>query len=338
MNADWQTFLTTRDLRLNRETGLGDKPTSDTPTASLCATTDYSILAVKGEGAANFLQGQTTCDVLGLADNTATHGAICNPKGRVFTNFMLFAQDSGFWLIVPSVLAASIEKRLRMYVLRSPVSIDNIGDSLGLFGICCNQLPDSIERSAEQSDNKHYPVINGNDWQIVKISPSQWFFAGTPKIAKQQWIDLAALHDFAESGPECWRLRCILNGIPTVAIETSEVFVPQMINLDALGGISFKKGCYTGQEIVARMHYLGKLKRRMYLATSASGQLPVPGDPIFSSENNQSTGQVVNAEYTHKQEIRMLAVLRIDQADSANIHFEKPIHFPIKILELPYTF
>ncbi|MGH8499794.1 MAG: YgfZ/GcvT domain-containing protein, partial [Methylococcales bacterium] len=332
MNPKWQSFLTTRNLVSGRD----QDPTLASSRPSVIATKQFSCLIVTGQDAATFLQGQTTCDVLGLHNDRATPGAICNPKGRVLSTFLMLIRENGYRLILPETLAPAIEKKLRMYVLRSRVSIENRTNSIAIFGLSCDRLPERVGRSQAQSADARYPVINAENWQIAKAGPNQWLFIGTPQSAVQQWTDLVSLDGFAETGNEYWNLLCILNGIPTLGTETTETFVPQMINLDALGGISFEKGCYTGQEIIARMHYLGKLKRRMVLAASRSGQLPAPGDPVYASEHEQSIGQIVNAEFLETREIRLLAVLQIDRIESDSIHLFDPDASPLKMLDLPY--
>ncbi|MCI0654674.1 MAG: folate-binding protein [Methylococcaceae bacterium] len=324
--------MTTRNLVSGRDQGLAlfvSRP-------CVIAIRQFSCLTVTGQDAATFLQGQTTCDVLGLHNNRATPGAICNPKGRVLSTFLMFMREPGYRLILPEILAAAIEKKLRMYVLRSRVSIENRTNSIASFGLSCNALPERFDPTHAQSGDARYPVINTETWQIVKASPNQWLFIGASDIAAQQWTDLVGLDGFAETGNEYWNLLSILNGIPTLGTETTEAFVPQMINLDALGGISFQKGCYTGQEIIARMHYLGKLKRRMVLAASRSEKLPAPGDPVYDSEHEQSIGQIVNAEFLETREIRMLAVLQIDRIESDSLHLFDPEASGLKILDLPY--
>lgn len=331
MNPKWRTFLATRNLASTHN----DDPVLVDSKPSVIGIKQLSTLAVTGPDAGSFLQGQTTCDILGLQNNRATPGAICNPKGRVLSTFMALTRDQGYGLILPESLASAIEKGLRRYVLRSRVRIENLSDSIAIFGLSCEKLPERIGYSDLQIPAERYPLIHAENWQIVKAGPDQWLFIGTPEIAAQFWTDFVAIDGFAEKGDEYWNLFCILNGIPTLQTETSEAFVPQMINLDALGGISFKKGCYTGQEIVARMHYLGKLKRRMILAATRSDRLPAPGEPVYVSGNDQSIGQIVHAGLLADREIRLLAVLQIDQMESGSIHLFDPA-CPLKILDLPY--
>ncbi len=338
MNRNWQTFLTTRTLNPDPAGDGNESPDSLIARPAVIETSQYSILAVTGRDVATFLQGQTTCDVLGLQNGGATPGAICNPKGRVLTTFILFIHENGFRLLLPEALAPAVERKLRMYILRAQISIENITDSVAVFGLSCQDFPESIGNPQGSAGDQRYPVIHAENRQIVQFGPHQWLFIATAEAAERQWIDLVRLDGFTERTNEYWNLLCILNGIPTLTTATAEIFIPQMINLDALGGISFKKGCYTGQEIVARMHYLGKLKRRMILAAMESARLPAPGEPVFVAGSEQSVGQIVNAAYLRDTETRLLAVLQVDQTDSNSLHLSGDLASPFKVLELPYTF
>jgi tRNA-modifying protein YgfZ len=338
MNRNWQTFLTTRALHRDPDGDLHESADPLTVRPAVVQTSQYSMLAVTGRDAATFLQGQTTCDVVGLQNDRATPGAVCNPKGRVFATFMLFIHENGFRLLLPQALTPAVEKRLRMFVLRSQVRIENITDSVAMFGLSCLELPKSAANAQYSAGDHRYLVVNAENRQLIQFGPQQWFLIANPEAAERQWSDLVGRDGFAERSDDYWNLLCVLNGIPTLATETTETFIPQMINLDALGGISFNKGCYTGQEIVARMHFLGKLKRRMILAAMESARLPTPGEPVFVEGSEQSVGQVVNAAYLHNTEIRLLAVLQIDQIRSKSIHLSGDPASTFKVLELPYTF
>ena len=125
-------------------------------------------------------------------------------------------------------------------------------------------------------------------------------------------------------------------GIGQVMAETRELFIPQMLNLQAVGGVSFKKGCYTGQEIVARMQYLGKLKRRMYRLSLGSTELPPPGTPLFAPDHNSAVGEVVVGAYA-EEGIELLAVLTADAVEAGEIHVGEAQGPKLTVLDLPYT-
>ena len=159
-----------------------------------------------------------------------------------------------------------------------------------------------------------------------------------PAAAINIWGALVKNKQLTETNNTLWRLYEIIAGTAWLSIETSDMFVPQMFNLDCLGGISFNKGCYTGQEIIARTHYLGKQKRRMYLASYKSERRVKAATPIYVQGNQQVIGQVVNSAMYREGEIRLLAVLRIEHSGSENIVLGDTPDVPVKIQSLPYTF
>jgi hypothetical protein len=152
------------------------------------------------------------------------------------------------------------------------------------------------------------------------------------------WKALAGNVTF--TGAEPWRLLDILAGIPTIYLETVEAFVPQMINLHLLEGISFQKGCYTGQEVVARMHYLGKLKRRMVLARVDSEDRPRLGDALFSpqADANQSAGRLVDVAEHPDGGYAVLAVALIECAEQGVLQLSDASGPVLKLESLPYLF
>ncbi|MBI2289829.1 MAG: folate-binding protein YgfZ, partial [Betaproteobacteria bacterium] len=145
--------------------------------------------------------------------------------------------------------------------------------------------------------------------------------------------------DAAPVGPAVWDWLDIRAGIPFITPATQDQFVPQMANLDAIGGVSFNKGCYPGQEIVARMHYLGRLKQRMYLASVAADEAPQPGDKLYSADTGeQSCGMIVNAAAAPDGGFDMLAVMQIESAQRGEVHWKSPDGPRLKFSDLPYKF
>ena len=140
-------------------------------------------------------------------------------------------------------------------------------------------------------------------------------------------------------GEPVWRLLDIQAGIPNILAATAELFVPQMINLQLINGVSFKKGCYPGQEIVARMQYLGTLKRRMYLGHIERNELASPGDPLFAATDpGQAAGRVVDAQAHPDGGQLALMVLQISAAEASGLHLDSADGAPLELLSLPYPF
>jgi folate-binding protein YgfZ len=242
---------------------------------------DWAILQVAGEDARAFLQGQTTNDVRQIENNLFQFNAICNPKGRILTTFYLYQQRGIYHLLLPADNADFIQQRLRLYVLRAKVSLQQIDNKrcFGLFAHEAAQLtplftPLARNQCAHEADNT---LLAYDDNRYVLI-------AGEPLS-----------HSLSMQTDAAWALADVQAKIPTVNAALREQFIPQMIDLPLLKGVSFTKGCYTGQEVVARVHYLGKAKQRMVLAQLHSATCPVVGDAVFSGDEN--IGQIVAAAF-----------------------------------------
>lgn len=228
-------------------------------------------IRVEGGDAGQFLHSQFSSDVSALSSGQQQPGAYCNPKGRALAVFRLLRDETGFHLVLPDELVESVLKRLMLYRMRSRVDL-GIDDQTGVFGHVGPAPP----------------------------SPDTWI------LDDNRAIRLAAKGPAPDSGldravpvlaGEFWKLAAILAGDPQVYAATSESFIPQQINLDLVGGVSFSKGCYPGQEIVARVRYLGKIKQRMTGAViHDTGADAAPGDPLFTRERpDQKAGMVVDA-------------------------------------------
>jgi folate-binding protein YgfZ len=213
-----------------------------------------ALLAVSGRDAAVFLQGQLTCDVLALGDGQSCLAALCNAKGRVISVLWLAKRAQDFCLLLPASLVETVRTTLQRYVLRSQVLL--LPDPSVLWAIESLE-PADVPLSTEDMLWIPLPIANG---YYAVMAQDQAVFAD------QQWRDGDALD---------WRRLEMEAGLPWFDSAQSALYTPHMLNLEALGAISFTKGCYTGQEIVARTHYLGKAKRGLLLATSDTA---LPGD------------------------------------------------------------
>ncbi|MFI3190569.1 hypothetical protein BCS42_06370 [Crenothrix sp. D3] len=256
-----------------------------------------AVLTVSGQDAAQFLQGQITCNV---HDVTATHsslGAMCNPKGRAITTFLLAKSGDDFLLILPAELLETVKKRLSMYVLRAKVTLTDCSDSLCLLGFMA-QSTDAFLASYQQDGAVRINVGN-RDLVIADAHNASVMFAqGVETIDSMHWQTLD-----------------ILGGIPWLTTATSEQFIPQMLNLDKLGGISLTKGCYTGQEIVARTHYLGKAKRALFVAECETAT-PEANASIIDT-NGQIVGNVLSAN-----DGKLLIVLQLGDTDTTQLQLK----------------
>jgi folate-binding protein YgfZ len=300
------------------------------------------LIALQGADADLFLQGQLTCDVRQATFDHSVLGAFCSPKGRALACFRLFRREETAYLELPQELVEPTLTRLRKYVLRAKVTLEDASDRLFRLGIAgphaAELLMGLFGAIPEMVNGIVYTTGEWPDITVIRlpgITP-RFELHGALPVMQALW---KALHnDVTFTGAEPWRLLDILAGIPTIYLETVEAFVPQMINLDILDGISFQKGCYTGQEVVARTHYLGKLKRRMVLARVNSEDRPQPGDPLFSpqADASQSAGRLVDVAEHPDGGYAVLAVALIECAEQGVLQWGDA-HGPVLKLEpLPY--
>lgn len=296
--------------------------------SAFCGLADLGLLRVSGVDAETFLQGQSTCDIASLGFDESGLGAFCNPKGRVIASFRVLRRVEGYYLFVPADLVEAIHKRLRMYVLRSKVSIENLTPHWGFIGL--------FRPGSGLLDGQ------GGDVLAVRVdqSSARILIAAPNETAKRLWEGLLSSSDYSLVSSGAWRLKDIEDGLPSETQVTSEEFLPQMLNLDILGGVSYRKGCYTGQEVVARTHFLGHLKRRMFRLRTISEHEPKPGDPLYQSgeADGQRVGQVVAAAPEAERSFQLLAVLPLDRSPDADLRLFRPDGPAAEFLTLPYTF
>ncbi|SDY35306.1 CAF17-like 4Fe-4S cluster assembly/insertion protein YgfZ [Pseudomonas salomonii] len=299
--------------------------------AFFCPLTHEGVLAVRGSDAAKFLQGQLTCNLNYLSDTQASLGARCTQKGRMQSSFRILLQGDGVLLAMATELLEPQLADLKKYAVFSKSKLTDESAAWARFGLS-NAAPTlaalGLELPAETDS-----VVRTDTLIAIRVSPDRaelWVPAEQAEAVRQQLANHLQQVDLND-----WLLGQIRAGIGQVMPQTRELFIPQMLNLQAVGGVSFKKGCYTGQEIVARMQYLGKLKRRLYRLSLNAEQLPEPGTPLFSPNHNSAIGEVVIAAKAD-QSIELLAVLQAEAADNGDVHVGSLEGPGLNLLDLPY--
>jgi tRNA-modifying protein YgfZ len=284
----------------------------------------------------SFLHGQLTCDVNALGPGQSTYGAYCTPKGRVLASFLLWRSGEDFIMQLPAPLLQPIQKQLVKFILRSKVKAVDISNEWVEIGIAGPGAAAIVQRCLGHAPRATHDVVHADRTTIIGL-PIGRFEVITPKDKAPILMEsLAGEAQLAE--PEYWDWLDIRAGIPTITAATQEEFVPQMANLDLIGGVSLTKGCYPGQEIVARMHYRGTLKQRMYLANIAGEERPQSGDKVYSpATGEQSCGMIVNAARSPEGGYDVLAVIQIASAEGGNVHWRALDGPALKLLTLPYT-
>lgn len=304
------------------------------PPTALALLDHERILEVSGVDATRFLQGQLTCDVATLPAGSSTLGARCNPKGRMQSSFRLLKlTDDHFLLAMDAELLEPQQTDLAKYAAFFKVKLSDCTDQwvrLGLWGQQARQALAAAGLATDAGDPAAGVPAAGLAVALAEDTLELWL----PADRAQERIEVMA-QQAEPDALNAWQLQLIRLGIGQVHSQTRESFIPQMLNLQHLGGVSFRKGCYTGQEIVARMQYLGKLKKRMYRLTWAGDQLPAPGAAILDGDNGRDLGEVVAAA-RGEGHIELLAVLQNEAAQSTTLCLSDISEPPLAVATLPY--
>jgi hypothetical protein len=250
-----------------------------------------AIIEISGADAESFLNAQFTSNIKNLSEHQLQFSAWCNPKGQVKTSFYIYRHADNFYILLPEGLKVSFLKQLSMYILRADVQLTDQSDSLTRIGLCLeksdvlNQLPDNLAV---------LPLAATE----TELGQSRYIIVTDIQQAKS--IRETLTEQLTDTDSSVWKGLDIQAGIPWLTQETVEKLLPQMLNLDLMGALDYQKGCYPGQEVIARLHYRGELKRSLYLATYTSKETPKkitpePGTIIVSSEN-RTVGTVIQAQ------------------------------------------
>lgn len=335
----WPEFLGSRGA-LPAPAGSPDLLTftmPDSPHAGLlCALTHLGVISATGEDAANFLHNQLTNDVLGLDATHAHLAGYCSPKGRLLATMLVCKQDDEFLLVMPRDVLPATLRRLQMFVMRSRLKLQDASARMVLLGMAAApgqlaSLPDHAWQCMRSDGGTLIRMPDAAGWQRA-------LWAGNTEQAVAAWdVHSSSLQPAPAS---LWRWTDIMAGLPQVVDATREQFVPQMINFELVGGVNFRKGCYPGQEIVARSQYLGKLKRRMLLAfadKAASAAEIAAGTEVFSAADpEQPCGMIVNAESGPDARIACLVELKMELAGTS-IHIGSTTGPLLQLGDLPYS-
>ena len=295
----------------------------------------FGLLRFTGDDGQQFLHSQLSCDVSGLEAGQARYGSYNTPQGRMLASFLLWRQGADYVMQLPRSLCEPVRKRLAMYVLRSKVKAGDVSDTYVLLGLAGASAAQLLATAFGRIPEQRLYLMQADDVGLLRLDDCRFEIVVSPARADSIRADLAA--GTTAIGAEQWDRTNILAGIPYVTPATQEQFVPQMANLDLIGGVSFDKGCYPGQEIVARMHYLGKLKQRMYLANVIGGAAPQAGDKLYSPAlGEQAVGMIMNAAPSPDGGHDVLAVMQITCASGNDVHCMALTGPKLQFRDLPY--
>ena len=301
------------------------------PSPIVAELSDNALIAVAGDDAVQFLHGQFTNDVQALAEGEAQWNGWCSAKGRLLATFLLVRRADEFLILLPAEIAAAFAKRLGMFVLRSKVKIRDLSPLYARVGIAGDGAAEMVAQHWGAPPQALHAIEQGA--AIVIALDAARFVALLPAASAPGFRDLFGKSAGAN---DAWRLAGIRAGVPVITAATQEAFVPQMANFDLVGGVSFKKGCYPGQEIVARTQYRGILKRRMALGHVDGADAPRAGESVYSSAfGEQAAGTIVDAAPAPEGGFDALVVAQIESLARGDLRWKSPDGPPLEIRSHP---
>ena len=325
---------------------LSESSALQLPASGVARLEHLGVIEVSGEDAIRFLNGQLSNDLNQLAPNQASLSAFCSAKGRMQASFVAIKRDKGDVLLVCSTdLLAPTLKRLSMFVMRAKAKLRDASADFAVYGLL-GQSATALSADAASP----WSAANAGEASVVQLYPAKG-------LARQLWLGPTSTP--APAGPALaltdWQCSEVLSGVATVNAAVVEAFVPQMLNFESVGGVSFKKGCYPGQEVVARSQFRGTLKRRAYIAQWADGaaqtqtlaaagsesplENPVfAGQELFSSQDpDQPCGLVVQAARSAQGPWLAIVSMQTSATEVGELHLGNASGAPLALLPLPYA-
>ncbi|RJG06153.1 folate-binding protein [Noviherbaspirillum cavernae] len=343
--STWLQFLARNGALLQGEDGSGivgfaAGDASDAALTSFVAPLpDLGLIAATGEDAASFLHTQLTNDVEHLGSGEARLAGYCSPKGRLLATFLMWKTADAIMLQLPREIQPAVQKRLQMFVLRAKAKLNDVSDNRVILGLVGHAASAALPAWFPSMPAAPYAKIDSAAGTLIRVADAfaapRYLWITDVETAQQVWPVLTK--SLPPAGSHAWQRSEIHAGVPAVMQKTQEQFVPQMVNFDIIGGVNFKKGCYPGQEIVARTHYLGKVKRRMMLASVDAGDVK-PGTEVFlSAEPDQPSGMVVNAAPNAHGGMDCLVEIKTAAVSEGTVHAGSPDGAVLRFGALPYS-
>ena len=301
------------------------------PEVMMTHISDWGAITMVGDDKKSYLQGQVTCDVVQLASDESTLGAHCDAKGKVWSIFRLFHHNNGYALLQPKSAIEVELVEIKKYAVFSKVDIEQSSDVIiGVMGAAADQYIDSIS----ESQGKVRAISGGT---AVQVAENRWAL-----LVTEQAAEALVTSSSAEKVSEAlWQYHEIIDAQPHLTKAEQNEHIPQALNLQAIGGISFTKGCYTGQETVARAKYRGMNKREMRIVSGSTAEVLTLENPIelerSVGENWRGAGRLINVyQFADNQAIGLM-VLPNNLDDDVQLRLTAQPEQIWNILPLPYS-
>lgn len=324
MNENWKQFLQERGTihdssRLTTSQQIRDIDATN-PQSVLTDLSFLGLLKVTGNRVEKFLQGQLSCDINLVNEQQTCIGVHCNHKGRIIATVRVLKFNHAFYLCTPREMIAKLKLALNKYAVFSQITLEDKSDEIIQIGLIGHSITPFLLDYFNTVPTKPHDALSQSNLTLILLpgETPRFQIIGTVDEICHLWT-LAEKH-YAIADSSLWELMDIRINNPLIYPETEALFTPHQINYHLIDGICFTKGCYTGQEIIARMHYLGQSKQQMMYAVLSSQKTPIPGDKLYA--NQEEVGSIVNASVNNTGSYEVLAVLKNDILTN-----KQPIHY-----------
>ncbi len=333
--SSWLNTLKSHQIQIDTH-GHISLNTPQTADVTVTPLTHLGLFDVIGPDAQTFLQGQLSCDLNEVAAGHSRLGAHCNIKGSMVSLCRLMPVEGGFWLRTGNSILPQAQANLKKYMMFSKAQSQDLSDQVVGLGIQGNTAAQRLSELCGSAPATTGDCVASHNGVLIKVPGGRfefWLPVADAEPLLAQLLSTAALAD-----TNSWLLAEIRQGIPSLQPETLESFIPQMTNLQVFGGVSFAKGCYTGQEIITRLQHRGKLKRPMFRLAVDCPQIPAAGASLNSPER-AGIGSVVAAARNEQGQCELLAVMLKDSFDDSDlqVHLDSAPDARVERLDLPYT-
>lgn len=331
---------TEQNFQIKLQTNTQITRAADLELGYACLLTDQSLISASGDDAASFLHNQLSNDVEHLKQGEARYAAYCTPKGRMLASIYYWKNGQDIVLQCSSTLQPALQKRLQMFVMRAKAKLEDVSDQFVILGLSGEGAQAFLMKYFTQLPSETNQATHNEAGTLIRR-------ADAFDQARYQWvinksafdgIAVALQSDLRIVEPQIWRLGDIQAGIPEVREQTKEQFVPQMVNFELIGGVNFKKGCYPGQEIVARSQYLGKLKRRMAIAKVDTSTVLMATEVFSEDDPSQPCGMIVNAEQNFGDGSLCLVEIKLADQIESKVHLGSLTGPLLQFQTLPYAY
>lgn len=334
MTIRWQDFLSAQNITITPQFELESNLSTH---SGFCPLTQQGLIKATGDEALAFLQNQFSNDVNAVDNGHSQLSSYSNHKGRMFAIFQLFMLSDSYYLRLPRTILEPTLKRLQMFVLRTKVTLSDESDDLLSIGLLGTEAEAWLQTKFSDLPSADYQAIVSNGMHLQRepsAGDARYTLSAPASQIQSLYGELSTALPLVSTNQ--WQLSQIDAGIPTIYPETREAFVPQMTNLELIDAVNFKKGCYPGQEVVARMHYLGKAKRRMLRIEIETDDAIAPNTPIVNATEGDTVGHIVESRIADNGLSRAITTLKLSEV-ATPLAIRDENGPACRVLELPYA-